>query len=189
MQAPTVSAEDAQRTGDALSVNWNAIPLETFQEAMNDEMEHSDVTHGDLMVTGRIALAHFREDPDFYTRLARAENEAKEYWSTRVKPSPTILGGGVRTYVRIVAATIVVIALIALVYFAIKGFPAMGLGVMPFQGFQNQMCSMGTTSTPYPHLNPSLPPLGSRDTYRQSPFPHANPWLPPLGSEDTYPGH
>ncbi|MCW4027234.1 MAG: hypothetical protein NWE76_07110, partial [Candidatus Bathyarchaeota archaeon] len=36
-----------------------------------------DVTHGDPILTGKIALAHLKELPDYYTRLAQMEKEAE----------------------------------------------------------------------------------------------------------------
>jgi len=89
---PTVSLDDTRRIGDALRVNWDVIPVATFQTALQVELEHADVTGGDLMTTGRIALAHLREDPYYYTRHARIEAEAEEYWSKHTKPSPTFGG-------------------------------------------------------------------------------------------------
>ena len=50
---------------------------------MDVELEHgphdllTNVTDGDPVVTGKIALAHLKEFPDYYTRLARMEDEAK----------------------------------------------------------------------------------------------------------------
>jgi hypothetical protein len=35
------------------------------------------VTHNDPVVTAKIAFAHLNEFPDYYTRLARMEEEAK----------------------------------------------------------------------------------------------------------------
>ena len=46
------------------------------------ELEHgrrdpaTNVTNDDPVVTGKIALAHLRELPDYYTRLADMEAEA-----------------------------------------------------------------------------------------------------------------
>jgi hypothetical protein len=37
----------------------------------------------DLTLTGKIALAHFREFPDYYTRLAAMEAEADAYWAAK----------------------------------------------------------------------------------------------------------
>ena len=50
---------------------------------MDVELEHglhdleTNVTGSDAVVTGKIALAHLKEFPDYYTRLARMEEEAK----------------------------------------------------------------------------------------------------------------
>lgn len=47
------------------------------------ELEHgtkdpgTDVTGDDPVMTGKIALAHLRELPDYYTRLAIMESEAE----------------------------------------------------------------------------------------------------------------
>ena len=37
----------------------------------------TNVTDSDPVVTGKIALAHLNEFPDYYTRLARMEAEAE----------------------------------------------------------------------------------------------------------------
>jgi hypothetical protein len=48
------------------------------------ELEHgrqdpaTDVTHDDPIMTGKIALAHLNEYPDYYTRLAQMEAEAEQ---------------------------------------------------------------------------------------------------------------
>ena len=53
---------------------------------MKVEFEHgshdpqTDVTHDDEMLTGKIAWAHLKEFPDYYTRLEKMETEAKEFW-------------------------------------------------------------------------------------------------------------
>jgi hypothetical protein len=53
------------------------------------ELEHgthdseTNVTDDDLAVTGKIALAHLKEFPDYYTRLGRMEAEAEAYWADR----------------------------------------------------------------------------------------------------------
>ena len=40
----------------------------------------TDVTGDDLILTGKIALAHLNEFPDYYIRLARMEEEARVFW-------------------------------------------------------------------------------------------------------------
>ena len=50
---------------------------------MDVELEHglhdpaTNVTGDDAVITGKIALAHLNELPDYYTRLDRMEAEAK----------------------------------------------------------------------------------------------------------------
>ena len=44
-----------------------------FCMGMKVEMEHQDVTKGNLRTTAKIALAHLKEKPDYYTRLKKVE--------------------------------------------------------------------------------------------------------------------
>jgi uncharacterized protein DUF5661 len=77
------TTDEARRVGDALKIDWNQIELEQFRCGMDVEFEHgahdpqTDVTHDDLLMTGKIALAHLKEFPDYYVRLERMEEEAK----------------------------------------------------------------------------------------------------------------
>ena len=56
--------------------------LEDVRDGMNVELEHGtrfpdlDVTGDDPVITVKIALAHLREFPDYYERLAVMEREA-----------------------------------------------------------------------------------------------------------------
>jgi len=49
------------------------------------ELEHgltdlkTNVTQDDELTTGKIALAHLNEFPDYFTRLQKMEDEAKEF--------------------------------------------------------------------------------------------------------------
>jgi len=53
---------------------------------MDVELEHgtrdsnTNVTNDDPLMTGKIALAHLNEFPDYYTRLKKMEEEGEEYW-------------------------------------------------------------------------------------------------------------
>ena len=86
---PYYSKQDAQRVGEILGVDWDKIPLEQFRLGMDIELEHgrtnptTDVTHDDAVITGKIALAHLNEFPDYYTRLAKMEQEAEAFWATK----------------------------------------------------------------------------------------------------------
>ncbi len=75
--------EEARRVGDSIGVDWDKFELEQFRAGMDVEFEHgshdpqTDVTHDDPIVTGKIALAHMKEFPDYYVRLERMEAEAE----------------------------------------------------------------------------------------------------------------
>jgi hypothetical protein len=57
----------------------NEVDVAELRRGMNVELEHgrrdplTDVTGDDPLLTAKIALAHLREMPDYYTRLARME--------------------------------------------------------------------------------------------------------------------
>ena len=84
-----ITGAAAKRIGSKLGVDWTAIPLEEFRRGMEVELEHgshdpeTDVTHNDMELTGKIAWAHLKEFPDYYTRLGRMEKEADAYWASR----------------------------------------------------------------------------------------------------------
>ena len=67
-----VSKEEAQKMHDKLGFKFD---LDQFHKGMNVELEHKDVTHGDLAMTAKIAAAHLKEKPDYYTALAKMEKK------------------------------------------------------------------------------------------------------------------
>ena len=79
------TAEEARRVGEEIGIDWATAPfdVEQFRIGMDVELEHglhdpaTNVTDDEPSVTGRIALAHLNEFPDYYTRLERMEEEAK----------------------------------------------------------------------------------------------------------------
>lgn len=79
-----VSTDEAARIGDLIGIDWASagFDVEEFRAGMEVELEHgardpaTDVTGDDPIVTGKIALAHLNEFPDYYTRLKRMEEEA-----------------------------------------------------------------------------------------------------------------
>jgi hypothetical protein len=83
------SADEAKSIGDRLGVDWGKLDLEQFRLGLAVEMEHgsrdpeTDVTQNDPLITGKIALAHLNEFPDYYTRLAKMEADAEVYWEKR----------------------------------------------------------------------------------------------------------
>ena len=79
------TTEEAERIGAALGIDWSEFDVEQFRMGLDVELEHgavdpaTDVTHDDPIMTGKIALAHLNEFPDYYTRLAEMEKEAKQF--------------------------------------------------------------------------------------------------------------
>jgi Protein of unknown function (DUF5661) len=78
------TAEEARRIGEQLGVDWLQSPfdVEQFRAGLDVELEHglhdpaTNVTDDDPETTGRIALAHLNEFPDYYTRLEAMEEAA-----------------------------------------------------------------------------------------------------------------
>jgi len=89
MNKRKVHADEAKRVGAVLGVNWDQIDLDQFQRGLEVELEHgahdpeTNVTDDDIVLTGKIAWAHLKEFPDYYTRLDRLETEADAYWASR----------------------------------------------------------------------------------------------------------
>ena len=79
------SADEARQIGEQVGIDWAKAPfdVEQLRRGMNVELEHglhdllTNVTDDDPLVTCRIALAHLNEFPDYYTRLAQMEEQAK----------------------------------------------------------------------------------------------------------------
>ncbi len=83
--------DEARRIGDSLSIDWRHVDLEQFRMGLFVELEHgtkdpeTNVTNDDMGLTGKIALAHLKEFPDYYTRLAILEAEADKHWAKKRK--------------------------------------------------------------------------------------------------------
>jgi hypothetical protein len=80
------TAEEAKKVGEGLGVDWSKYDVEQFRMGMDVELEHgtvdpnTNVTDDDPVLTGKIALAHLNEFPDYYTRLYKMEEEGDAYW-------------------------------------------------------------------------------------------------------------
>jgi len=89
MNKRTVSDTEAKQIGKTLGIDWARIDLAQFRRGLEVEFEHgahdpeTNVTNDDVMLTGKIAWAHLKEFPDYYTRLDRLEAEADAYWASR----------------------------------------------------------------------------------------------------------
>lgn len=80
------TADEAKSIGEQLGINWSKFDVEQYRMGMDVELEHgsrdphTNVTNDDALTTGKIALAHLNEFPDYYTRLEVMEKEAEAYW-------------------------------------------------------------------------------------------------------------
>ncbi len=78
------TTEEAVAVATELVIDFEGLgfDLEQFRMGLEVELEHgtrkpaTDVRGDDPTVTGKIALAHLTEFPDYYTRLAILEREA-----------------------------------------------------------------------------------------------------------------
>ena len=84
-----LTSQDAKEIGDDLGINWDEVKLDEFTAGVNVEFEHgtkypeTNVTKNNKKMTGKIAWAHLKEFPDYYTRLKKLEKAAGEYWKRK----------------------------------------------------------------------------------------------------------
>jgi uncharacterized protein DUF5661 len=79
------TTEQAEAVAEMLGIDLvqEGIALESFRRGMDVELEHgwrdprTNVTNDDPIVTGKIALAHLREMPNYYERLDAMEHGAE----------------------------------------------------------------------------------------------------------------
>jgi len=80
------TTEEAKKIAEQLEIDWSKFDVEQFRMGMDVELEHglvdlhTNVTNDDPLTTGKIALAHLKEFPDYYTRLEKMEKEGELYW-------------------------------------------------------------------------------------------------------------
>ncbi|MFC1971437.1 DUF5661 family protein [Chloroflexota bacterium] len=77
------TSEEAKKIGESLGIDWSEFNVEQYRMGLDVELEHglidphTNVTSDDPIMTGKIALAHLNEFPDYYTRLDKMEKEAE----------------------------------------------------------------------------------------------------------------
>jgi len=80
------TTEEAKSIGELLGIDWSKFDVEQFRIGMDVELEHglvnshTNVSDDDPLITGKIALAHLNEFPDYYTRLEKMEKEGEAHW-------------------------------------------------------------------------------------------------------------
>ncbi len=79
----TFTSDEAKTIGEEIGIDFGKYDLEQFRMGLAVELEHgshfgdeTNVTKDDPHFTGRIAWAHLKEIPDYYTRLEKMESEA-----------------------------------------------------------------------------------------------------------------
>ncbi|AKB81021.1 hypothetical protein MSBR3_0443 [Methanosarcina barkeri 3] len=83
------TAEEAKAVGEQLGIKWDKFDVDQFRRGMDVELEHgtqdplTNVTNDDPTMTGKIALAHLNEFPDYYDRLKEMEEEAEKFWEKK----------------------------------------------------------------------------------------------------------
>jgi hypothetical protein len=63
-----ISKEEVKRIYDKMGYDFD---FTQFVLGMNTELEHQDVTGGNLIQTAKIAAAHIKEVPDYYTKIKK----------------------------------------------------------------------------------------------------------------------
>jgi len=92
MERKHFTIEQARLVGEKLGIKWDKFDVEQFRIGMDVELEHgkedpiTNVTDDDPIITGKIALAHLNEFPDYYVRLVKMEEEAEEFWKNTDHP-------------------------------------------------------------------------------------------------------
>jgi len=83
------TAQEAEAVGKELGIKWDKFDVDQFRRGMDVELEHgtrdssTNVTNDDPVMTGKIALAHLNEFPDYYDRLEEMEEEAEDFWEKK----------------------------------------------------------------------------------------------------------
>jgi len=85
MQKKSFTTEEAKKIGEQLGIDWTKFDIKQFRKGMDIELEHgtvdsnTNITNDNSLMTGKIALAHLNEFPDYYSRLEKLEKEAEEF--------------------------------------------------------------------------------------------------------------
>lgn len=95
MEESVFSESEARSIGESIGIDWTSshFDVSQFRAGLDVELEHgrrepdTNVTNDDKIMTGKIALAHLHEFPDYYTRLSKMEADAEAYWAGRERDS------------------------------------------------------------------------------------------------------
>jgi DNA-directed RNA polymerase alpha subunit len=83
------SSKEAKIIGEKIGIDFSKYNLEEFRVGLSVELEHgshdpeTNVIKDDESLAGKIAWAHLKELPDYYTRLEKMEKEGEEFWASK----------------------------------------------------------------------------------------------------------
>jgi hypothetical protein len=84
-----ISSEEARQIGESLRIDWDQVDLEQFRQGLMGDPAPSVTdpetgrAYDGVLQTGKVVLAHIQEFPDYFTRLAKLEEEISEYQARR----------------------------------------------------------------------------------------------------------
>jgi hypothetical protein len=87
----SIDKDRAQRIGRSIGIDFDKYNLDQFTRGINVEREHgsrdpeTDVIGDDPFAAGKIAWAHLKEVPDYYTKLEMVEKELRDLG---MRPAP-----------------------------------------------------------------------------------------------------
>jgi Protein of unknown function (DUF5661) len=84
-----ISRETSDKILNKMGYTFN--PTEFFL-GMNAELEHQDVTHGNMVATAKIAAAHLKENPKYYSLLIKNVEKKNEDIGGIAGPSSVAAG-------------------------------------------------------------------------------------------------
>ena len=84
MAKTSFTNEEAKEIGEKIGIDWSKWDVNQFRMGLDVELEHgtvdqsTNVTNDDPVLTGKIALAHLNELPNYYDLLEKMEEEAEK---------------------------------------------------------------------------------------------------------------
>jgi hypothetical protein len=75
--------QEAKQLGEQAGIDFTRVDLKQFHLGLSVELEHgshdaeTNVTNDDPIMTAKIAWAHLKEIPDYYSRLEKMEAGAE----------------------------------------------------------------------------------------------------------------
>ncbi len=95
---PEMTTEEVKKIGEQIGINWEEVKFnpDDFLMGYNIELEHgakdeqTNVTDNDPEKTAKIAWAHLKEDPKYYQKLKRMEQDSHEVRAAMHRHAVTI---------------------------------------------------------------------------------------------------